>query len=93
MTEAEQIALLEQKNKSLATELDKITGELFTAQDTITALQNKIAEKKHTEQLAAWAIDRALEAQKIGTQPDTITASAQSFCEWIKASSAQGDNA
>lgn len=91
--EAEQIALLEQKNKSLSSELDKVTGELFTANDRITDLQNQLAEKKHSEQLAAWAIDRAIESFKVAVNPNVSPAAvigcAQTYCDWIKASSAQ----
>jgi len=40
----------------------------------------------HTEQLKAWALDRAIETLKIGGNPITgadVMATAESFCEWV----------
>lgn len=85
----EQIELLEQKNKSLSDQLDKITSDLFKMQDIAADLKNKLDERKHSEQLAGWAIDRAIEVAKIKPSEHTdIIALAAKFCKWAVESSA-----
>lgn len=85
----DEVKLLQTKNKSLSDQLDKITADLFKMQDTAAELRNQLEEKKHTEQLAGWAIDRALETHKLaGPTSEQVTQTAQKFCDWIKASSA-----
>lgn len=76
------IKQLEQKNKALSQQLDKITEQLYAAQEIATDLKNQLDEKKHSEQLAGWAIDRALETAKLHPNEDII-ATAQKYCDWI----------
>lgn len=48
----------------------------------------------HTEQLKAWALDRAIETHKHtgGASPDQIMKTAQSFVEWVEVKeAAEGD--
>jgi hypothetical protein len=83
----DEIATLEAKNKALSNQLDKITDDLFKTQEIATDLKNKLDEKKHSEQLAGWAIDRAIETIKL--QPNSalgVTDIAQSYCDWIMGS-------
>lgn len=88
----DKIDLLEVKNKALSDQLDKVTADLFKLQDTAVELRNQLDEKKHSEQLAGWGIDRALEAHKLADDkptPATITNTAQHMLDWIMSSSAK----
>lgn len=78
MTNKNTIPDLERKLKGALTELDKMSSNFFAAQDSIRELTEKIEEKKHTEQLAGWALDRAIETAKImKTDNETIKGTAQ----------------
>lgn len=81
---------LKQKLARLLAEHDKITEQLAKAQEIATELKNQLDEKKHSEQLGAWAIDRAIEAKKLDLSIE-ITPTAQQFCDWVMASSAKHD--
>lgn len=74
-------------------ELDKITNQLFEERDANAELQNNLAERKHSEQLAGWAIDRALESKKIagvgGFTAQEVCIDAQTLCDWIVGNSAK----
>ena len=95
----EQIKLLEQKNKSLSNELDKITTQFFEMEAQAKDLHEKLLTRKHSEQLAGWAIDRALETYKLaqsadGTRSidaDMVIKQAQQYCDWIVSSSFSGE--
>lgn len=84
---------LKAKLARLLAEHDKITDQLAKAQEIATELKKQLDEKKHSEQLGAWAIDRALELAKIDTEtpwePTDIAACAEEFCNWIMKSSAK----
>lgn len=79
---------LKQKLARLLAEHDKITEQLAKAQEIATELKNQLDEKKHSEQLGAWAIDRAIEAKKLDLSIE-ITPTAQQFCDWVMKSSAK----
>lgn len=88
MTPDEQISLLEQKNKSLSNELDKITADLFKMQEVAQDLKNRLDDKKHSEQLCGWAYDRATEAAKVsGNKYSHIDLSehAEEILDWVSA--------
>lgn len=91
---------LEQRNKRLLGEIESLQKQIFDAHDTNKALNEILEEKKHSEQLAGWAIDRALELNKLLVQAQEgaghkeirtvqgIIDDAQKLCDWIKESSA-----
>lgn len=94
----EQNKLLEQKNKALSDQLDKITEDLFKLQEVAADLKNQLEEKKHTEQLAGWAIDRATKVYELGEKAEQYTLehntveilkSAARMTEWIMETSAK----
>lgn len=90
---------LKQKLAGALRELDNVTEQLGKAQEIATELKERLDEKKHTEQLAGWAIDRAIETAKLSINPasgtsfisthETITKSAEAFCNWVIQSSAR----
>lgn len=89
----EENKLLEQQKSGALRELEKVTGQLFKAQDQNKVLTEIIEEKKHTEQMGAWAIDRALETAKMNPSnpptPESVIDCAAKFAEWIMSSSAK----
>lgn len=88
MNLSEENKTLAQNNKALANQLDKITGELFKAQEIATDLKLQLDDKKHSEQLAGWAIDRALElAKHLTDKPQTVAALtkiANDICDGVR---------
>lgn len=80
--------LLKQHKDGALRELEKVTDQLFKTQDQNKALVDAVEEKKHSEQLGAWAIDRAIEEKKINKDVDVLIR-AQEFCEWVMKSSAK----
>lgn len=88
MNFSEENKLLATQNKSLANQLDKVTGDLFKAQEIATDLKLQLDDKKHSEQLAGWAIDRALElAKHLIDKPQTVPALiklANDICDGVK---------
>lgn len=85
----ETIQSLELKNKRLVGEIDKLQTQLFSAQDSITDLTAQLEEKKHSEQLAGWAIDRALQIRKESVE--SAIDDAEKLCAWVHNSSARDD--
>ena len=81
--------LLQQKLSGALRELDKLTEQLAQAQEVGTKLKAQLDEKKHSEQLAGWAIDRAIEVAKLSQPSVDITVAAQSYCDWVMKSSAK----
>lgn len=93
---SEENKMLAQNNAGIMRELDKVTGQLHEAQDSLTELNEKLAERKHSEQLAGWAIDRALETAKLNSakegfspKSEDVISDAAKFCDWIVSSSIQ----
>lgn len=80
---------LEVKNKRLLGEIDQLQTQLFKANDQARALNDLLEEKKHSEQLAGWAIDRALQIRKENSTAETVIADAEKFCAWVHSSSAK----
>jgi len=94
---------LQRDVKGLTATIDREQKMRFEAEDRIKQLTEVLEEKKHSEQLAGWAIDRAIESLKLDpastaqafstlinqTPSDAIIKEAQKFCDWIKNSSAQ----
>lgn len=88
-------AELEQRNKGMERELEKTHLELFKAQDKIKTLTDVVEEKKYTQQLAGWAIDRALETVK-QSDPEKrgliaakfVIGMAEEFAKWVSETSA-----
>lgn len=82
--------LLESHHKGAIRELEKVQKQLYATQDAVKNLQSKLDNKKHTEQLAGWAIDRALEASKLmpdGSKPKTVAdlvKIARDICDGVK---------
>lgn len=76
------------KNRSLSEQLDKVTNDLFKAQEIATELKLKLEDSKHSEQLAGWAIDRAIETAKLFTNKpevsDDIINLALQLCNGVK---------
>lgn len=70
-------------------ELDNVTDQLAKAQEIGTKLKNQLDEKKHSEQLAGWAIDRAIETAKLSDASTDIISTAQSYCDWVMETSAE----
>lgn len=56
--------LLTQKQRLLG-EIDKLHTEAFTRDGQLRQMKEIIEETRHTQQLAGWAIDRALETIKL----------------------------
>ena len=84
--------LLQQKLSGALRELDKLTEQLAQAQEVGTNLKAQLDEKKPSEQLAGWAIDRAIEVAKLRMENEPavdITAKAASFTQWVMESSAK----
>lgn len=78
---------IENNNKALSNQLDKVTEDLFKAQEIASELKRQLDEKKATEQVSAWAIDRALEEKKLELSVDVLKRAGE-YTAWIKASSA-----
>lgn len=86
-----EIELLTQKNKSLSDQLDKITSDLFTMQETASKLKEKLESKSHDRQMKAWAVDRAIETLKankveVATSEEAaniVIDLAETYCAWI----------
>lgn len=60
--------------------------EFARMQDDCEKMQAALERKKASEQLAAWAIDRAIETRKAGGQPVTsadVIADAAAYTDWI----------
>ena len=89
---SEENKLLAENNKGIMRELDKVTGLLHEAQDNAKELSDKLAERKHSEQLAGWAIDRVIETVKLAPCHMTakqVVQEAEVYCKWIVESSIQ----
>lgn len=91
---------LQTKYNGLMREIDKLQTEAFTRDNQLRQMKDIIEEKRHTQQLAGWAIDRALEIIKIdvtraATQAnvtafdDAVIHIAERLCAWVHASSAR----
>lgn len=66
-------------------ELEKITQQLFDAETNLAEATKKLEDKSYSEQLAGWAIDRALETHKTApVSPNEVLETADKFCKWIK---------
>lgn len=73
MSHAQTVAEMTEKNKRLLGEIDKIQTQNFELQTENQELKEAMLSKKHSEQLAGWAIDRALEAAKLfPTKPNDV---------------------
>lgn len=90
----DELALAIQHKEGALRELEKVQAQLYAAQDDITALTQQLGEKKHSEQLGAWAIDRAVEVIKLRSNfvnPVTakdVTDVAAGLTEWVMETSA-----
>jgi len=87
---------LQKDIKGLVATVDREQKLRFEAEDRVKQLTEVLEEKKHSEQLAGWAIDRSLELIKnreegsqLKSDVDTVLGMAEKFCDWIKSSSAQ----
>jgi hypothetical protein len=88
----EENKMLVERNHGIMRELDKVTNQLHEAQDSAKELDEKLQERKHSEQLAGWAIDRALETAKLSPRHMTakeVIEEAATYCAWIISSSIQ----
>lgn len=56
---------LQTKNNGLMREIDQLQTQNFQQADQLRQMKDIIEEKRHTQQLAGWAIDRALETIKL----------------------------
>lgn len=95
ISDEDHVKILQTKNKALENQLDKVTDDLFKAQEIATDLKNQIEEQKHSEQLGGWAIDRAIESLKLvpeqnatGSVNEVVIRIAHSYTKWIKDTSA-----
>jgi uncharacterized Zn finger protein len=95
MKHVETVEQLNLRNQALSKQLDKVTEDLFKAQELATEIKKKLDDRKHSEQLAGWAIDRAIETAKLMSAPDhiwhgeDIIAIAAKYCEWAVESSSK----
>lgn len=80
---------LQTKNNGLMREIDQLQTQNFQQADQLRQMKDIIEEKRHTQQLAGWAIDRALEINKGHSMTaELIIKDAEKLCAWVHASSA-----
>lgn len=79
------------QKKRLLAEIDALQTQTFTQSEQLRQMKDIIEEKRHTQQLAGWAIDRALEVNKgnPGLTAELIIKDAEKLCAWVHASSAR----
>lgn len=79
------------QKKRLLAEIDALQTQTFTQSEQLRQMKDIIEEKRHTQQLAGWAIDRALEVNKgnPALTAELIIKDAEKFCAWVHASSAR----
>lgn len=83
---------LQTKNKRLLGEIDALQTQTFTQSEQLRQMKEIIEEKRHTQQLAGWAIDRALEIAKLNgdkVASGNVIETAEKLCAWVHASSAR----
>jgi hypothetical protein len=72
MSAKQTIDELQLQNRNLLKQIEREQSKVFQHEDTIKELNEKLAERRHSEQMAGWAIDRAIETIKMDTEIPVI---------------------